>query len=150
MFLKRLIWKRHLSSSLSFGLLFKARWLSPDFEKQHSFQAAASLSKPGQTFSGVGSHLWMTPDSGNGGSPCTTTPTGNTSRRDGASLFSINRRSTMSNIPSDAWWADYENDESILADRYRSLGLELDDPLDPFTTLPATRPPTRFQPGETP
>ena len=42
----------------------------------------------------------------------------------------------MSNIPSDAWWADYENDESILADRYRSLGLELDDPLDLFTTLP--------------
>ena len=56
----------------------------------------------------------------------------------------------MSNIPSDAWWADYENDESILADRYRSLGLELDDPLDLFTTLPTTRPSNRFQPGENP
>ena len=51
----------------------------------------------------------------------------------------------MSNIPSDAWWADYENDESILADRYRSLGLELDDPLDPFTTLPTTRPSSLFE-----
>ena len=56
----------------------------------------------------------------------------------------------MSNTPSDAWWADYENDESILADRYRSLGLELDDPLDRFTTLPTTRPSNRFQPGENP
>ena len=56
----------------------------------------------------------------------------------------------MSNIPSDAWWADYENDESILADRYRSLGLEVDDPLDRFTTLPTTRPSNRFQPGENP
>ena len=56
----------------------------------------------------------------------------------------------MRNIPSDAWWADYENDESILADRYRSLGLEVDDPLDLSTTLPTTRPSTSFQTGETP
>ena len=51
----------------------------------------------------------------------------------------------MSNIPSDAWWADYENDESILADMYRSLGLELDDPPDRFTTQPAARPSNSFQ-----
>lgn len=56
----------------------------------------------------------------------------------------------MSNIPSDVWWADYENDESILADRYRSLGLEVDDPPDLYTTLPATRPSKRFQTGENP
>ena len=56
----------------------------------------------------------------------------------------------MSNTPSDAWWADYENDESILADRYRSLGLELDDPPDRSTTLPTTCPSTRFQTGESP
>ena len=58
----------------------------------------------------------------------------------------------MSNIPSDAWWADYENDESILADRYRSLGLELDDPLDQSTTptLPTTLASNRFQTGENP
>lgn len=56
----------------------------------------------------------------------------------------------MSNTPSDAWWADYENDESILADLYRSLGLELDDPLDRSTTMPTTRPSNDFQTGETP
>ena len=56
----------------------------------------------------------------------------------------------MINNTSNEWWADYERDESILLEMYRSLHLELDDELDQFSKPPPLRTSSIFQTGVNP
>ena len=56
----------------------------------------------------------------------------------------------MINNTSNEWWADYEEDESILLGMYRSLHLELDDESDQFSKPPHLRTSSIFQSGVNP